>query len=265
MANQKLRIILLLIASLTRVALAHSQFVCFSETATIYEFPGTKLPSITGAASFCFEQFEVLIGGKFLDAKNPKSAAIYDCDMLVLDYEANKTYVLPLSYFPPFMADQFSGVDYCYTMDHDTAYLLGGYGYDLAKGYETTFPTMTIFSVKNLINSVVHKQEFLNLFEVVSDSRLAIMGGQLMHTGQYFLVTDGKEITPMQEEFTNQLIVNEWDYRGQMRKFNLKSPDGFREVDQFQICTTAKTFYQCMPDKWRPKPNKVTVINPNNR
>ena len=120
---------------------------------------------------------------------------------------------------------------------------------------------MTVFPLKTLIDRVVQHKEFLDLFEVVHDTRLAVMEGTLLHHGQYFLVTDGKEITPMQEEVTDRLTVNEWDFRGQLRKFRLKSPDGYREVDEFQICTTAKTFYQCMPDKWRPKPDKVTMID----
>lgn len=256
-----MRFTVLLVMFLTHLALAHSQFVCFSDSATIYVFPGTKLPPMTGGATFSSRQFEVKIGGKFLDARTPESETIYNCDMLVLDYDANRTYVLPLSYFPPFVADQFSGVDYCYTMDNDTAYLLGGYGYDLAKGYETTFPYMTIFPVKSLIASVVQHKEFLQLFEVVSDNRLAVMEGTLVHHGDYFLVTDGKEITPLQDEFSEQLTINEWDFRGQMRKFRLKNTDGYREVGEFQICTTAKTFYQCMPAKWRSKPTKVTMVN----
>jgi hypothetical protein len=256
-----MRFTLLLILSLTHLVPAQSQFVCFSDSATIYVFPGTKLPPMTGEATFYSEQFEVKVGGKFLAAQTPGSEAIYNCDMLVLDYEDNKTYVLPLSYFPPFVADQFSGVHYCYTMDKDTAYLLGGYGYDLAKGYETTFPYMTIFHVKSLIDSVVQHKDFLQLFEVVSDNRLAITGGTLVHHGDYFLVNDGQEITPLQDEVTDHLTINEWDFRGQMRKFRLKNTDGYREVDEFQICTTAKTFYQCMPAKWRSKPTKVTMVN----
>ena len=260
-----MRILLPLVFSLVHLAMAHGQFTYLPNATTIHVFPGTKLSPMTGEATFYFEQFNVIVGGKFLDAQSQEAEAIYNCDMLVLDYEANQTYVLPLSYFPPFVADQFSGVHYCYTMDNDTAYLLGGYGYDLAKGYETTFPFMTIFSIKTLIDRVVRHKDYLELFEVVSDNRLAVMEGQLVHHGQYFLVTDGKEITPVQDEFTDKLTVNEWDFRGQMRKFRLKSPDGYREVDEFQICTTAKTFYQCMPDKWRPKPNKVTMIDRNKK
>ncbi len=259
-----MRFLLPFVFSLLYLAMAHGQFVYLPDATTIHEFPGTKLPPMIGEAAFYSEQFKVIVGGKFLDAKSQGLEAIYNCDMLVLDYEADKTYVLPLSYFPPFVADQFSGIHYCYTMDKDTAYLLGGYGYDLAKGYEATFPFLTIFPLKTLIDRVVQHKEFLGLFELVSDNRLAVMEGTLMHLGQYFVVTDGKEITPVQEEFTDRLTVNEWNYRGQLRKFRLKSPDGFREVDEFQICTTAKTLHQCIPSTWRPKPTKVTLVDRSN-
>lgn len=260
-----MRFLLSLTIILMHLAPAHGQFVYLPGSTTIHVFPGTKLPPMTGEATFYSEQFKVIVGGKFLDTKGLELEAIYNCDMLVLDYEANKTYVLPLSYFPPFVADQFSGVHYCFTMDNDTAYLLGGYGYDLAKGYETTFPYLTIFPVRTLIKRVVQGKDYLELFEVISDNRFAVMEGTLVHLGQYFLVSDGKEITPMQEEFTDRLTVNQWDFKGQMRKFRLKNTEGYREADEFQICTTSKTFYQCMPDNWRPKPDKVTKLEPSNK
>lgn len=233
--------------------LVHGQFVCFSDSTTIYEFPGADLPPMVGEASFTCGHFKVVVGGKFLDTKNPEAEAVYNCDMLVVDGSAKKTYVLPLSYFPPFVADQFSGVNYCYTMDNDTAYLMGGYGYDLAQGYETTFPTMTIFPVKTLIDSVVHRKDYLALFEVVAgDNRLAVTEGNLVRIGQYFLVYNGREIKPVKEEFVDRMTVSEWDFRGQLRKFTLVNTQGFREVAEFQVCNTSKVFYQCMPGQWQP-------------
>lgn len=259
-----MRILLSLLLSLTSLTLAHSQFVCFSDSTTIYEFPGTALPPMVGQATFHSGHFKVIVGGKFLDAEAPELEAIYNCDMLVVDEQAKKTYVLPLSYFPPFVADQFSGVHYCYTMDNDTAYLVGGYGYDLAQGYETTFPTMTIFPVKTLIDSVVQHKDYLNLFEVVGDTRLAVMEGTLVRIGTYFLVYNGREITPVKDDFTDRLTVSEWDFRGQLRKFTLKRKEGFPEVAEFQVCNTSKVFYQCMPENWQPAPIKTMEMDKRN-
>ncbi len=209
------------------------------------------------------EGLQLLVsGGKFLDAKAPEAEGVYNCDMVVLDYQAQKTYILPLSYFPPFIDDQFAGVNHCYTMDNDTAYIMGGYGYDLAEGFETTFSTMTIFPVKTLIDSVIHHKDYLSLFQVVeSDNRLAIMEGNLVRIGQYFLVYNGRKISPTREEFTDCLTVSEWDLRGQLRKFTLKKTSGFLEVDEFQVCNTSKVFYQCMPENWGEKPTRVTEMD----
>ena len=251
-----MRILLSALLSLISPVLAHSQLVCFSDSTTIYEFPGMVLPTMVGEATFHSGHFRVIVGGKILDPQAPELEAIYNCDMLVVDDQTKMTYVLPLSYFPPFVADQFSGVHYCYTMDNDTAYLMGGFGYDLARGYETTFPTMTIFPVKTLIDSVVQHKDYLGLFEVVSDDRLSILEGTLVRIGQYFLVYNGREIKPQEDEFTDRITVSEWDFRGQLRKFTLKRQQGYPEVAEFQVCNTSKVFYQCMPDKWRPKPIK---------
>lgn len=253
-----MRKILLFVWLLAGSLLAHGQFVCFSDSTTIYEFPGADLPPMVGEATFAYGQFKVVVGGKFLDTKNPEAEAVYNCDMVVVDGAAKKTYVLPLSYFPPFIADQFSGVNYCYTMDNDTAYIMGGYGYDLAQGYETTFPVMTIFSVKTLIDSVVQRKDYLGLFEaVVDDDRLAVTEGNLVRIGQYFLVYNGREIKSVREDFVDRPTVSEWDFRGQLRKFTLTSKQGFREVAEFQVCNTSKVFYQCMPDKWKPASKTV--------
>ncbi len=259
-----MRIILSIICSITLLAPAYSQFVCYSDSTTIYEFPGTKLPPMVGEASFNSGHFRVIVGGKFLDAKAPESEGVYNCDMIVLDYQAGKTYVLPLSYFPPFVDDQFAGVNHCYTMDQDTAYIVGGYGYDLAEGFETTFPTMTIFPIKTLIDSVIQHKDYLGLFQVVeSDNRLAITEGNLVRIGAYFLVYNGRKISPIKEEFTDCLTVSEWDLRGQLRKFTLKKTAGYLELDEFQICNTSKVFYQCMPENWGTEPTRVIQIDRN--
>jgi hypothetical protein len=227
-----------------------AQFVCFSDSTAIYEFQGVKLPPMVGEAVFHSGQFRVIVGGKFLDIAEPAAEAVYNCDMLVLDEKAQKTYVLPLSYFPPFVADQFAGVNYAFTTDRDTAYVLGGFGYDLVKGVETTFPTLTFFPLKTLIDSVVQGKDYLDLFSVIeSDRRLAITEGTLVKIGATFLVYNGREILPVEEEFNDQPTVNEWDFRGQLRKFTLKNTDGYLEIGEFQVCNTSKVFYQCMPGK----------------
>jgi len=249
-----MRTILLLVCLFARLTAAQGQFVCFSDSTTIYEFPLSALPPMVGEAAFSSGQFKVIVGGKFLDPKAPESEAVYNCDMLVLDPPAQKIYVLPLSYFPPFVADQFAGVHFCYTMDKDTAYIMGGYGYDLAQNCETTFSTMTIFPVKTLIDSVLQHKDYFNLFEVIGDNRLAVTEGNLVRIGQYFLVYNGREIKPVKEEFVDRTTVSEWDFRGQLRKFTLKNTEGFREVAEFQVCNTSKVFYQCMPDKWGNTP-----------
>jgi hypothetical protein len=259
-----MRQILSLLFLLTLLIPAHSQWVCFSDSTTVYEFPGTTVPPIVGEASFNSGHYRVIVGGKFLDAKAPEAEGVYNCDMVVLDYQAQKTYILPLSYFPPFIDDQFAGVNHCYTMDNDTAYIMGGYGYDLAEGFETTFSTMTIFPVKTLIDSVIHHKDYLSLFQVVeSDNRLAIMEGNLVRIGQYFLVYNGRKISPTREEFTDCLTVSEWDLRGQLRKFTLKKTSGFLEVDEFQVCNTSKVFYQCMPENWNAEPSRVIQMDKN--
>lgn len=256
-----MRIILLLIAFVSFLHVAQSQFVCYSDSTSIYEFSGTAVPPIAGECVFNSGAFKLIVGGKFVDPKAPESEGVYNCDVILLDYQKQMTYVLPLSYFPPFVDDQFAGLNHCITVDQDTAYILGGYGYDLAEGFETTFPRMTIFPIKTLIDSVINHKNYLSLFKVVeSDNRLAITEGTMLKIGNYFLIYGGRKITQSREEFTDCLTVSEWDYNGQLRRFRLKKTSGFLEVDDYQICNTSKVFYQCMPDDWGPKPTRVVEL-----
>lgn len=236
----------------TGIFSAQAQFVCFSDSLAIYEFPGTKLPPMEGAATFELEGYNVIVGGKFTNAEDADEEGVYNCDVLILDLKADKTFALPLSYFPPGVADQFSAAHYCYTAAKDTAYLLGGYGFDWGASYQTTFPMMTIFPLKTLIDSVIQQKDYFDLFEMVYDSRLAITEGNLVRIGSDFLVYDGREITPIIDENTDGATMNEWNFKGQLRKFTLKNTEGYREVDEFQVCYNSEVFYQCMPDKWRP-------------
>jgi hypothetical protein len=204
--------------------------------------------AIKGEAAFYYGPYKIVVGGKFLDPEAKDSVGFYNCDVIIVDYKANKKYVLPLSYFPPFVAEQFSGVDYCYTVDQDTAYIMGGYGYDMAEGFETTFQTMTVFPIKTLIDSVLQRKDFSSLFEVVGDDRrLALKSGRLIRVDQTFLVYGGQEVTTIKEEHTDGITTSEWNFEGQLRKFTLKKTQGYREIGEFQICNTSKVFYQCMP------------------
>lgn len=256
-----MRTLLFPIFFLTGIFPAQSQFVCFSDSLAIYEFPGSDLPAMDGAAIFELEGYKVVVGGKFSDPAMPDAEGIYNCDLLIADRGAQKTYVLPLSFFPPGVADQFSAAHFSYTTDKDTAYIMGGYGYDWAAGYETTLPLMTVFPLKTLIDSVVQKKDYFDLFEVVYDKRLAITEGNMVRIGAYFLVYNGKEITPITDEYTDDRTMNEWNFQGQLRKFTLKNTEGYREVDEFQVCYNSKVFYQCMPDKWRPATPESSPLN----
>ena len=242
-----MRTISLLMLLCTALPPAGAQFICSADSAAIYELPGTEVPSLRGAAIFNTGQYTLLVGGEILDATIPDSEGIYNCDMMIVDYRAKKTFVLPLDRFPPFISEQFSAVHYCYTMDNDTAYLLGGYGFDLAEGYETTFPLLTIFPVKTLIDSVVQHKNFRNLFEGVIDRRFALLDGNLVRSGNDFFVFGGHDIETRRDEYTDRLVKNDWNCRGQLRRFALRGPAGSREIGAYQICTTANTFYQCMP------------------
>ena len=111
---------------------------------------------------------------------------------------------------------------------------------------------------------MIQHKDYLALFQVVeSDSRLAITEGNLVKIGNYFLVYNGRIITPIEEEFTDRLTVSEWELRGQLRKFTLKKTAGYLEVDEFQVCNTSKVFYQCMPDNWTGKPTRVFEMDKN--
>ncbi len=256
---------LLLFFSIMQIHLVKSQFVCFSDSKAIYEFPGATLPAMTGTATFHSGHFKVVVGGRFMDAQAPDSVGVYNCDMLIVDEQARKTYALPLSYFPPFVADQFSGYQYSYTIDNDTAYIMGGYGYDLASGYEITFPFLTVFPIKTLIDSVVQNKDYLSLFTLTDDDRLAVRGGTLVHIGQYFLVYGGRETTLLRDEFTDCVTLSEWNFEGQLRKFKLKNTNGYPELDEFQVCNTTAVFHQCMPNKWGVEPGKIMVIEKRER
>lgn len=239
---------------------AQSQFVCNSDSVKIYELAGTDLPATEGSAIFHSGAYKVIVGGMFADPEYPDEEGIYNCDMLIVDYSQQKTFILPLSFFPAGVADQFSAARFCYTSNQDTAYIVGGFGFDWAAGYETTLPLMTIFPLKTLIDSVVQHKDYFDLFEVVYDSRLAITEGKLVHAGNYFLVYNGKEVIPIEDEYTGSLTMNEWSYQKQLRKFSLRKSEGTREVCGFMVCSDPKILYQCIPEVWEEEPGLIEPV-----
>jgi PEP-utilising enzyme, PEP-binding domain len=67
--------------------------------------------------------------------------------------------------------------------------------------------TLPFFPVNTLIGSVLQGKDFYDLFQVVYDANLAVTEGNMIRIGAYFLVYNGREITPVKDEDVDRLIA----------------------------------------------------------
>jgi hypothetical protein len=251
-----MRNLIILFIIITAIGTTNGQIICYSDTTSGYSNKVIHLPSLRGEATLEWKDYKIVIGGKYLDTSAPDSMGVYNCDMYLVDYKNKTRYTLPIGDFPPGTIDQFSGTHYCYTIDNDTAYIMGGYGYDLASGFETTFPIMTIFPMRALIDSIVLRKPFQDLFEVLYDPNFAVTKGSMVRIVNYFWVYNGQQIKAWRDPFTNETIHQKSDFQGQLRTFTLATSPVYRKVHNIRICTTADIFYHCVPPKMSSAPMK---------
>jgi hypothetical protein len=251
-----MRYLILFFTSIAAITTINGQIICYSDTTSGYANKVINLPILRGEATLEWKDYKIVIGGKYLDTTAPDSMGVYNCDMYMVDYKNKIRYTLPIGDFPPGTIDQFSGTHYCYTIDKDTAYIMGGYGYDLASGLETTFPIMTIFPIRGLIDSIVQRKPFQELFEVLYDPNFAVTKGSMVRIVNYFWIYNGQQIKAWRDEFTDELVHQKSNYQGQLRTFTLMNSPVYRKVNNIRICTTSDIFYHCVPPKMSSAPVK---------
>ena len=139
----------------------------------------------------------LILGGRIdgLHKRRPFEAFLKkenNTSVFVIDPIANKTWEANLNVLPTSIFEQLQSTNQEFQQRGNTLYVIGGYGYSDAKGNHITYPNLTAINVDELSNAIIEASNISKYFRQITDSNLAVTGGQLGLLNDTFYLCGGQ-------------------------------------------------------------------------
>ena len=172
---------------------AQEQFTIQIEPFSINEAPGIQSYSLGKTSDGKW----LILGGRIdgLHKRRPFEAFLKkenNTSVFVIDPETNKTWETDLSVLPASIFEQLQSTNQEFQQRGNTLYVIGGYGYSETKGDHTTYPNLTAINVDGLSKAIIEGSNITSYFRQISDSNLAVTGGQLGLLNDTFYLCGGQ-------------------------------------------------------------------------
>jgi hypothetical protein len=140
-----------------------------------------------------------------------------------------------------------------------TMYLIGGYGKDTLlstaqRDSFVTFPKLTAIDVNGIMNAVMNNTSISSFVRSISDTNLAVTGGDLKKLDDTYLLVVGQKFTGVYGFTSQGFQSGVQNYTEQIRKFNIIDDGTNLSISNFQTVTDPATLH-------RRDLNVVNVIN----
>ncbi len=120
-------------------------------------------------------------------------------------------------------------------------YMIGGYGYDSALGYDTTFDTLTSINVPGMMQAVIHGGNIAAQIQQIHNPVLQVTGGQLGTLGgrQYLVMGQSfvGDYTPIPLSYTQT-------YTDQIQSFQIVDTANSLAIRKYRTITDATNFHR---------------------
>ncbi|MCL7761874.1 T9SS type A sorting domain-containing protein [Polaribacter sp. Z014] len=121
----------------------------------------------------------------FLENDNNKS-------VYVIDPVANKTWSTTLSVLQASIFEQLQATNQEFYQKENTLYIIGGYGFSATDNDHITYDKLTAIDVDGLANAVINDTTITSFFRQISNTNLAVTGGQLGLLNDVFYLCGGQ-------------------------------------------------------------------------
>jgi len=225
---RKINLIMLLFGLfLNNEIIAQDQFTVQIEPLTI-----TNAPNIH---SFSFGKTSdgkwVVIGGRIdgLHQRQPFEAFQENDNnkrIYVIDPVANQTWSTSISILQTSLFEQLQSTNQEFYQRGNTLYIMGGYGFSATRNDHITYANLTAIDVDGVANAVVNNTSIVSFFRQITNTNLAVTGGQLGLLNNVFYLCGGQyfegRYNPMGPNSGPGFIQN---YTDEIRTFEI-SDDG---------------------------------------
>lgn len=155
----------------------------------------------------------------FLENDNNKS-------VYIVDPVANQTWSMSLNVLPASVFEQLQSTNQEFIQRNETLYIIGGYGYSATQNDHVTYANLIAVDIDGLATAVINGTSITSYFRQISDTNLAVTGGQLGLLNDVFYLCGGQyfegRYNPMGPDQGPGFIQN---YTDEIRKFEI-SDDG---------------------------------------
>ena len=191
----KVWVIFLLVFSQTFFNSAHSQeeFTVLIEPISIANAPSVHSYS-WGKTS---DGKWVIIGGRIdgLHRRQPFAAFLENDNnksVYIIDPVVNQTWSKSLSVLQSSIFEQLQSTNQEFYQKENTLYIIGGYGFSATQNDHITYDKLTAIDIDGLANAVINSTTILPYFRQITDSNLAVTGGQLGLLNDIFYLCGGQ-------------------------------------------------------------------------
>lgn len=203
------------------------------------DFPG--LPSVQSFVLGTTEDGNwVILGGRIdgLHIRMPFAAfdpAFNNTNIFVIDPIRKRVWEKSIGGLPAGLIEQLQSSNMEFFQDEDRLILIGGYGYGVTKSQFLTHPYLTVVDLELLANSVINNENLVPAFQQIEDARMAVTGGQLQKSDDYFYLVGGQKF----EGRYNPMGPNHGpgftqEYTNEIRKFRLQSNGLEYQISDFE-------------------------------
>lgn len=121
----------------------------------------------------------------FLENDNNKN-------VFVVDPVAKQTWSTSISVLPVSLFEQLQSTNQEFIQRGNTLYITGGYGFSAAQNDHITYDKLTAINIDGLANAVINNTNITSFFRQITDTNLAVTGGQLGLLNDVFYLCGGQ-------------------------------------------------------------------------
>ncbi|MBX7243520.1 MAG: T9SS type A sorting domain-containing protein [Bacteroidia bacterium] len=208
----------------------------------------TQIPGLEGMHSYAFAQHQsqwLIAGGRLngLHAYLPPTAfPIYTQNntLTVIDVNTQQFWASDAIVLPDSVREHITSSNMEYHQSGDYLYFIGGYGWSTPDSDFVTFPKMTAIQVPGLIQAIKNQMDITPYFRQITDSALAVTGGQLAKLGDTYYLVWGHNFKGRYNHTNGPTFTQTYSY--QIRKFEIVDDGVTLSLSNYSAITDSANF-----------------------
>jgi len=209
----------------------------------------TSINGAPGLHSFAYSQFNgkwMLIGGRKNGLHDSETPFAFDVNyandsIWVLDVNSNQSWGTAVASLPDSIREPITSTNMEYFQDSATLYLVGGYGWKSSANEFRTFPTLTAVDIPGLQNAVINGTTINPYFRQITDSNLAVTGGELDKMDSTYYLVFGHQFDGHYST-VDTLGYFVQHYTNAIRKFTIVDDGTHLSINNYQTVSDTANF-----------------------